>query len=236
MSLTFADTQNQILRVATPQFIAPFVMKGKNQLYGFDVSMMSQICTMIKRDCKYQIMPFNQVIQSVIDNKSDVAIGAITITADRAKIVNFSIPYMIPNTRFLAKSSMAKTPIDLKLLEESKIGIIKGSIFSDELKNMGLTNPSINSYKNEGALIDALTSGSVDLVLVDNSTAMYWQSQSDQTLLAVGKPIPYGFGIGVVIQPNKPELLQRISLSQLSSYLGVTRETLSRIRKRTTQI
>lgn len=30
---------------------------------------------------------------------------------------------------------------------------------------------------------------------------------------------------------NKPEMLQRISLSQLASYLGVARETLSRIRK-----
>tara|TARA_R110000868_G_scaffold162330_1_gene393524 strand:- start:252 stop:842 length:591 start_codon:yes stop_codon:yes gene_type:complete len=30
---------------------------------------------------------------------------------------------------------------------------------------------------------------------------------------------------------NKPEIFQRISLSQLSSYLGIARETLSRIRK-----
>ena len=32
------------------------------------------------------------------------------------------------------------------------------------------------------------------------------------------------------IEKNNPELLQRISLSQLATYLGVTRETLSRIR------
>ncbi len=32
------------------------------------------------------------------------------------------------------------------------------------------------------------------------------------------------------IERHKPHLLQRLSLSQLSSYLGVTRETLSRIR------
>ena len=32
------------------------------------------------------------------------------------------------------------------------------------------------------------------------------------------------------IEKNNPQLLQRISLSQMASYLGVTRETLSRIR------
>jgi CRP-like cAMP-binding protein len=32
-------------------------------------------------------------------------------------------------------------------------------------------------------------------------------------------------------QTNKPEILQRINLSQLASYLGIARETLSRIRK-----
>lgn len=34
------------------------------------------------------------------------------------------------------------------------------------------------------------------------------------------------------MQQHKPEMLQRISLSQLASYLGIARETLSRIRKR----
>jgi CRP-like cAMP-binding protein len=33
------------------------------------------------------------------------------------------------------------------------------------------------------------------------------------------------------LQTNHPQLLQRVSLSQLASYLGVARETLSRIRK-----
>ncbi|WP_152270349.1 Crp/Fnr family transcriptional regulator [Agriterribacter humi] len=34
------------------------------------------------------------------------------------------------------------------------------------------------------------------------------------------------------LQTNKPQIIQRISLSQISSYLGVARETLSRIRKK----
>jgi len=33
------------------------------------------------------------------------------------------------------------------------------------------------------------------------------------------------------LQANKPQLLQRISLSHIASYLGIARETLSRIRK-----
>ncbi len=36
----------------------------------------------------------------------------------------------------------------------------------------------------------------------------------------------------IYLQDHKPEYLQRISLSHLASYLGIARETLSRIRKR----
>lgn len=38
------------------------------------------------------------------------------------------------------------------------------------------------------------------------------------------------------LENNYPEVLQRVSLSQLASFLGVARETLSRIRKRRKQI
>lgn len=203
--------QNPPLRVAVPHFIAPFIMKGMHQLYGFDISMMSQICTAIGRECKYQIMSFDKLIPSVINHKADVAVGAITITAERSKIVNFSIPYMIPDTRFLGKSNLSKTPVDLKLLESSTIGIINGTIFSDEIKKMGVINPKINTYANQSDLIAALTSGSIDLALMDNGTAMYWQSQSNQTLVALGKPTPYGFGIGIVVNPQDPALLESIN-------------------------
>ncbi|HET8573525.1 MAG TPA: Crp/Fnr family transcriptional regulator [Edaphocola sp.] len=36
----------------------------------------------------------------------------------------------------------------------------------------------------------------------------------------------------IYIEKNHPEMIQRVSLSQLASFLGVARETLSRIRKR----
>lgn len=38
------------------------------------------------------------------------------------------------------------------------------------------------------------------------------------------------------LQNNKSQMIQRISLSQISSYLGVTRETLSRIRRKNRKI
>ena len=34
------------------------------------------------------------------------------------------------------------------------------------------------------------------------------------------------------IEKNRPEIIQRVALTQIASYLGVTRETLTRIRKK----
>ncbi len=210
-SIASLHAQNQPLLVAIPQFVAPFIMSAKDQLYGFDISMMDEICTIIHRDCKYKITPFNQLLQSVVDKKTDIAMGSITITAERAKIVNFSKPYMLSETRFIGKKSMKNTPINLDVLKKSKIGIIKGTIFSDELESMGVDTLKLSTFNNQSDIMEALITGSIDLGLVGNATAHYWQSQSNEALVALGKAIPYGSGIGIAVNIEQTALLESIN-------------------------
>ena len=212
-SILPAQAQNPPLRVATTRFTSPFVMQSKQQLYGFDIAMTSYICATLKRDCEYLRMPFDELLTSVASNKADIAISGITITPERYNLVNFSIPYMDSNTRFLGRSKMANSIMNAELLSTSNIGIIKGKVFDEELLSLGASNPHITHFDEETAMIDALNSGTIDFVLLDDPTAIYWQQTTDGALVTIGKPIKYGFGLGIAINKDQSTVADAINIA-----------------------
>src|SRR5580704_8359149 len=105
ISTTYAE--NKPLNIAIERFIPPYVMQGaNNHSYGFDIEMMHSLCKIMKRSCQFQAMEFDALIPAVVDKKADLAVSFITITSERAKLVNFSTPYLLSYSRFLTKHSV----------------------------------------------------------------------------------------------------------------------------------
>jgi polar amino acid transport system substrate-binding protein len=204
------------LRVAVVQFLPPYVMRGmNNELDGFDIGLMNYVCKTIQRDCIYTPMPIDQILTSVANHDTDVGIGALTITLVRYKIVNFSIPYMLSESRFLGTKASTTTPILQQLTQSKKIGVTSGSVFAQEMQLLSQMNSQVIPYNNNEDLIDALINGSIDLALVDNSTALYWQNYSSGTLFAIGKPFTFGFGLGIAINRDETQLNEAINTAIL---------------------
>jgi len=200
------------LRVGVTQFTYPFVMQaGSHQFYGFDIAMMTYICATIHRDCQYHIMVFSDLIPAVANKEIDVAINSITITPSRAEIVNFSMPYLVSETRFLAQSDMRKSKFSIALLATLRIGGLKGTITNEELLSLGVTKPKITYFNLENDLVSALISDKIDVALVDEPTANYWVQHSAGQLVTFGKPIAYGFGLGVAVNQDDTALLKEIN-------------------------
>ncbi|KTD16555.1 transporter substrate-binding domain-containing protein [Legionella jordanis] len=202
----------QPLRVAVDSFTPPFVMEGANhQLFGFDISMMDYLCRHLQRRCIFVPMPFEQILQSVEMGKVDAAVSALTITSARATRVNFSLPYLLSNSRFLTTSDKAKQPFGLESLNNRTFGVEEGTIFPTVINLLGVRNPTINEYQDAPTLIDALQSDKIDYALMDDPSAMYWQAASTGILAVVGQPFSYGFGFGIAINPKATDLLQDIN-------------------------
>ncbi|WP_203455021.1 transporter substrate-binding domain-containing protein [Legionella sp. MW5194] len=199
------------LVVAVDNFSPPFVLRGANsQLYGFDIAMMENICQRINRTCQYKPMPFNRLLDAVESGQAEAAVGSIIITSERLTQVNFSIPYLISESRFLGRTELAKEPFQLALFKNRKIGVEEGTVFPDVLASL-ISNPQIALYDNLDDVIVALHDGDIELALMDAPTALYWQSQSSGTLTALGKPFAYGFGLGVAVNRNNAVLLNEIN-------------------------
>lgn len=218
VTMTTAYAEERPLNVGITHFLPPYVMQGaNNESYGFDIEMMERICKIMQRHCLFHTMQFDQLIPAVADKKIDVAVSFLTITQDRTKVVSFSLPYLLSHSRFLARHSPneGETPFDVNLLNGKKIGVVSGTIFYDHIKTMNITDPKIKLYPSNTSLIEALNSGDVEFVLVNQQAALYWEANSSGALHAVGTPYIYGYGVGIAVNKNNPLLLSEINKALL---------------------
>ncbi|WP_131782235.1 transporter substrate-binding domain-containing protein [Legionella gresilensis] len=215
---TFAE-ESPPLRVGVDNFYPPYVMRaGNNQVFGFDISMMDGVCQLMNRKCIYYPMPFTNLLSKVEQGELDAAIGAITITPERATHISFSIPYLTSQARFLSNRNVKPASFNLAALKEYNIGAVRGTVFPQLLNSLGVPDSQITLYDRFDFMIDSLGDEEIDIAVMDNASAMNWQQQSSNVLIALGQPFNYGYGIAIAINRNKTELLSEIN-GALEKYL-----------------
>jgi len=204
--------QNPPLRVAIESFEPPFIMLGANrQYFGFDISIIEAICKSLDRNCEYKVMRFDEILSAVEQDNADVGISAITITIPRLRQVNFSLPYLLSRSRFIGKADMANQPFTMLLLNNKRIGVESGSVFTNQINDMGIQNPTVTNYANTHEMIDALNSDEIDLALMDNHSVVFWATHSSGILKVLGEPFKFGYGLGIAVNRQNDTLLRQIN-------------------------
>ncbi|KTD64306.1 transporter substrate-binding domain-containing protein [Legionella spiritensis] len=205
------QAQNNVLKIAVSFYDPPFVIQiSDNNFYGFDIAMMEDICKIIGYKCQYMVVPANQLLLAVQKKQADLAISSIIITRERVGLVNFSLPYLVSEARFLGPKKHAGQFFSIDKLHNKKIGI-SDDAYTAHLNIIGVNNPDIISYDQNDIMIDALHQGKIDFVLVDAPTTHFWNLHSSGALVALGEPMAFGAGLGIAIHPDNRQLLERIN-------------------------
>ena len=88
-----ASKADQQLVVATNAEFAPWEYKEGNQYFGIDMEIAALFAAELGMELVIEDMDFDNVVASVGKQNIDIAMSGITITAERAEVVNFSNPY-----------------------------------------------------------------------------------------------------------------------------------------------
>lgn len=99
-----ADAEDKKLRVVVAGS-PPFVIRKGNNYDGFSVKVWKEIAR--RSDLKYEFTPVSGVavaLEKLAKNEADVAVGPITITAERAETVSFSQPYFKSSLGLLSRT------------------------------------------------------------------------------------------------------------------------------------
>lgn len=208
------------LRVAIAEFIPPFSMQaGDQHIFGFDIEMMRSICKSIERECQFKSMPFGEIIPALVNNEADIGVSGIAITLERSKLVNFSRPYLPSNALFLSSLRGADENFTIELLANKRIGVQRDTVFETEILQKNIKNPEIVPYRFQDYMIEALSLGEIDAILLDEASARYWAIHSAGLVQIVGEPMPFAYGMGIAINPRDPALTPLINQA-LTRYIN----------------
>ena len=169
------DLGGKEVSVAIENAYIPFnyVRLDNGQAEGWDYDALAAICKLLNCKPVYKEIGWDSMITAVSQGQFDLAADGITITDERAKVVDFSDGYINVDQRVMVRKdetrfdSVEKLKADPKL----KIGTQKGTTNYD----LGVTlfgEDRLVGYDVFGDVVQALISKDVDAVMIDDTAGV----------------------------------------------------------------
>jgi polar amino acid transport system substrate-binding protein len=184
------------LNVASCLTFPPFGSTSKdNKPQGFDVDVATAMATALGVKVKIVDTTSANRIPNLQTKKVDAVVCNFTTTAERAKQVSFSAPYIVAGEVMLVKK--ASGIATLKDLTGKTVAVTKGSTNGDAVK-AGNPKARIQEYDTSSAAVLAVKQGQAD-AMVEDSNFLNYQAKLDPSLKVTKDsvvPLEYN-GIGV---------------------------------------
>ena len=191
------------LKMITEATFPPYEFLRGQEIAGIDVEICRAVAKKLNRPFKAETVDFDSVIPAVISGKADLAAAGITVTEDRKKNVDFSIPYVKTGIVVIYKKS---NPFkNIEQLKGKKIGVQGGTTSETFVLEQLKQEPERS--KSPAEAVAALKSGRVEFVIADIDPAKNCvKGEADLALSDFITSEEYA----VAIRKGQPELLKAI--------------------------
>ncbi len=168
------DGSKGTLRFATDPVLEPMVYTGKGgEIIGLDIEIVRRIA--YELNMKFECVPtsFGALIESLTQEKVDIVGGAMSITENRKKVVDFAECYYVGGLTILTHNRPVEAHskiTSLDQLHDKRIGVLTGTI-ADEQAAIHFPK-AIPLYVNTfNELILSLRAGKIDAFLSEEPMA-----------------------------------------------------------------
>ena len=233
-----ADLGGCIMRVAVENAYQPFsfIDIDTGEAIGYDYDILEEICTRINCVPDFVETSWDSIV-AIMGGEGemdtfDIGADGITITAERAEHVSFSIPYItsaqvllvrIDEDRFVEPADFAA---DAELLIGTQLGTTN---YTAAEKLVGPDR--IIAYDQFGAAVQALITGDVDAVMIDNVAGIGYVGVNADQLKLTGQAVEseeLGFVLGkssALVEPVNMALTSMIEDGTLDALFTTWFET-----------
>ncbi len=212
-----SDATRTVLRIGTDATYPPFetVDTETGQPQGFDIDLITEVCVTSGWKPEFIVTPFDGIIPGLTGKKYDVVISAMTITARRAAVVDFSDPYYLAG-QVIAVPVEDSAILSVTDLTGKRVGVQLGT--TGEIMAKSMDGLHVYSFDNIGAAFIDMANGNLDAILNDCPTTQAYIKRH-ATAKTVG-PILTEEHYGIAVRKGDSELMTAIN-----SALGTIRKS-----------
>lgn len=180
---------------------------GKNEPVGYDVDVATQLAARLGVPVRFSDVSSDARISMLMSKQLDLVVANVSITPQRARVVDFSAPYNVAGLRVIVqKSAGIKTLADLN---GKRVVVGRGTTADAFVKQSAPQSVFVytDNFAPDGVLL--LKQKRADAGVEDASLLDYLASKNDQLQVLPGL---YGnVPIGIAMAKGDPELLKFVN-------------------------
>jgi polar amino acid transport system substrate-binding protein len=199
------------ITVATDATWPPMEFVNTNkQIVGFDIDLLNAAAAAAGFQVKFQDTAWEGIFAGLGNGDYDAVISSVTITDERKKVMDFSIPYLNAGQVLVVQSGMTGVS-SLADMTGKAVGAQIGTTGAMAINKV--PGVKLNTYDEIGLAIEDLANGRIAGVVVDSPTAANYVLQNDNykgTLKIIGKPFTTEY-YGVAVNKGNSRVLDLIN-------------------------
>ena len=171
----FTTAVEGVLTMATNAAFPPYEYIEGGEIVGIDAEIAAAIADKLGLELRIENMEFDSIISSVKGGKVDIGAAGMTVTPERLEEVSFTTTYATGVQVVIVTEDSAITSVDDLFAEGASnvIGVQRnttGDLYTTwDLEDAGLA--TIDRYSKGAEAVQALKTGKVDCVVIDNEPA-----------------------------------------------------------------
>jgi polar amino acid transport system substrate-binding protein len=167
---------------------------------GWDYDAVTEICKRLDCVPEFKQAAWDGIFPAMAAGEYDMLADGVTVTADRAKIVDFSTPYVSVNQLLLVRTNETRTVEQMKADANAKIGT-QIATTNEIAAKAYFTGKTIQAFEDFGAAVLALKSGDIDGVVIDYIAAQGFMGENEGVFKLAGE-ISAGDELAFVFPPG----------------------------------
>lgn len=182
------DLEGRTVTVAVENAYLPFnyIDAETGEPAGWDYAAIDDICTRLNCVPDYQTFAWEPMIQAVSDGQFDMAADGITITDERAEVVDFSDGYINIDQRIMVGIDDEEiTDADSLVAAGCSVGSQTGTTnYDTAVELVGESN--VVAFEQFGFAVQALITGDVCAVIMDETAGQGYIGENAESIKLVG--------------------------------------------------